>query len=915
MKFLEHLAEHILAKGTEKIKDVTVVLPNVRAKLFLSRFLAIKAKKSMWMPRMLSSREFMEELAGIRTAEDYVLLGQLHQALPEGMEEKTDVSKFLNWAGILLQDLKEIDHELADAGALFNDLYNARELEAWSPESKDLNESSLHYLEVCRSLPVIYDRFNEYQLANGTGHSGFIQRKASERVETNEFGDQLFVFAGFNALTAAEKKIFSFMNQTWGAELFFDYDRYYVDDEIHEAGHFARINSFHFKQNPLNWTADNFKDISKEVIVYKCAHSIEQTYALREVLEQLTGEVNENTTAIVLPEEAMLIPVLKQLPVSIKHINVTMGYNLKNSPFYGLLDGIIRMYFNVISKRATSFYHSDVRRLLRNEAWRDTFDQQGQLLKETLIQQIDKSNMLFISAGKLNEVFQHFKAEGRPSFAMLRSSGEVLNLMDDLLLFFDSHYKKETTVYAKIQREFIYHHFEVNRLVKEVSANLGTEVDIAQAHKLWRNYTQITKVQFTGEPLEGLQIMGLLETRNLDFEHVYLLNMNEGSLPSRRRYHSVLPFDLKRQYGLLVHREREAVFAYHFYRLLQRSQFVHLFYENQGDAMSNGEMSRFIRQLKRELVSYSTNNSFREKNVKIAIKEHSESQKQVFRNDKLTARLTTLLERGISPTALTTYLNCPLDFYYRYVIGLKDADEVNETIEAGIFGEVLHNSLEKIYTPYIGKRLVVGDIASISEKAAKAIESAFLKHIDANQLGKGKNLLSVNIAHKSLKHFLKEEEIRHRNSEVTLLGLEKELSAELILPFGKVKVRGKIDRIESINGKTNIIDYKTGAIQPNELKVKNINEVFSGKKNKYLQLLTYSWLAYKSSEFGATFSPAVCALRGGESLHFLQLGEESTFGPEELEAFEAGLIAMLTQLVESNESLVHNASSLYCNYC
>lgn len=917
MKFLEKLAGQILESRADNLENLTVVLPNIRAKLFLGRYLAQQIKKSTWIPKILSSREFFESVSGLRTGEDYLMIGLLHQALPDEIEEKHNPQLFLNWAQTLLQDFKEIDQQLADPEKLFRDLFDIRSIETWTPDERKASASQLKYLDFCKHLPGIYLNFKNLMQENGLGHAGMVERRAHEKIEFFPIREEeQFVIAGFNALTRAEKEVFKFLKDRYSAEMIFDYDRFYTEEPVHEAGFFARENIQFLKQNPLQWTNNNFADIPKEVTVYRCAHGVEQTYVLNHLLQQSLNSVSHENTAIVLTDESLLIPVLKQLPEHIRDINVTMGFSLKFSPFFGLLDSIIRLYLNQEQQKKSGFYHHDVRRLLRNSVFHELLSPSMLKKRDDLMNRIDKLNLLYVSASELNGLIEEKKWNTTSLFPKKAESKNLIGLLTSFIETLDKQYQTDEHISGKIQREFLFHHHEVVSQIKEVEKQLKGEFDLMSLHKIWKQYTQISKVQFTGEPLSGLQVMGLLETRNLDFEQVFILNMNEGNLPSARVYNSIIPHDLKKQNGLLVHNEREAVFAYHFYRLIQRSSKIGLMYQVRGNDLRTGEKSRFILQLENELTRSSTEHRFTEIEVEPDHKELADQEKVIFKSEFAQARIFEKFENGISPTAISTFLNCPLDFYYKYVVGLRENQELSESVEANILGDILHQTLEHLYCDKIGKKLTKEDVKKMKLASRQVLQREFEKHFEARYIFTGKNLLAFNIASKYLEHFFEKENHRLSKDEIHLYALEYELSAMLHTEFGPVNIKGKLDRVEQSSGLTRIIDYKSGLVTPAELKSKSMQDVFTGNKNKFLQLMIYSWLTHKQGVFNQEISSVVYSMRSyHQGFIPLVFNESHRLNSEVFQIFENELVNILREIIDPETRFEHNPKSAYCEFC
>lgn len=594
MHFLEILAEKLI-NDYDLNHNQVVVLPNVRAQLFLSRLIQKKAKGAMFMPVFYSSIELMEKLSGMAKADDYQLLTLLFRVYGI-LDEEGDFETFLSWGQSLLQDLKEIDHQLADTDKLFKALNEIREMEFWNPGNCEPSDFQNKYIHFCSILPQIYNEFTNEMDMTGIGHLGYIERRASESEQVNEFPkNSHFYIAGFNALTSAEEKVFDRLDEEYKAFFFFDYDEYYINDELQEAGHFGRIN-LDVKRRNTNWPFNNFNNIIKDVRSYSCNTSYEQALLTCTILQGLQDSYDHSDTAIILPEESMLMPVLQHLPEEIADINITMGFGLSNSPYFDFFESFIILFLNRSKPGLLSnnFYFKDLLTFLECDVISRRIETQS---LQDFIQAMKIENVVFPEYDAVNELL-------RSADILLPDQFEVKKFLDFFIKIIqeeDAYLLKEENHSSRVKREFLLHHFEVLEQVRIMSEGLINDMSIQTFHKIWKHYNRLSKVQFTGEPLAGLQIMGLLESRNLDFRNLIFLDMNEGVLPSEKRSGSLIPNDIKRRFNLQLNNEKDAVIAYHFYRAIQRAENVHLLYSNKTGAMGGGEKSRYIIQLENEL--------------------------------------------------------------------------------------------------------------------------------------------------------------------------------------------------------------------------------------------------------------------------------------------------------------------------
>ena len=919
MYFLERLAGHILEKYGDTLQNLVVILPNIRAKLFLADHLRKQSKKAMFLPYFLSSQELMERISGLRSADDYFLLTKLFQAYPPDKGEELSFEVFMNWGHNLLQDLKEIDHQLIDAPSLFNQLVDIRNLEMWGVNSDHLSDFQRKYLEFCAKLPAIYKTFNELMENDGIGHLGFIERKAFESVGKGYLKEnQRIILAGFNALTKAEEKIFFFLKENYKTEIFFDYDHYYVDNEEHEAGHFARINlKKEIYQN--SWMSHDFTEIVKNIDVYRCTTNYEQSIVAGEILKKHLKSVDLLNTAIILPDESMLMPMLQALPADIKDVNITMGFSLFHSPYFNYFDSLFRMLINLKeSPNGLSFYFKDVLRLMHTQGMHQLTSMKKQNHRE-FVDKINRDQQAYIPIRSLSELFEEII--GYDPFIDIRKPVKALSdLIRSSIIRLDSLLAEKETMLFKINREFLLHQMEVIEQVSKMTDEVMYEVDVITFHKIWRHYTKLSKVQFTGEPLIGLQIMGLLESRNLDFTNVIVLNANEGMLPSEKKSSSLIPNDLKKHFELNLNKEKDAVFAYHFYRLLQRAEKVSLIYSNQVDELGSGEKSRYIVQLEKELNAVNANHTLREITALSGVKIESHSDIPVVKTEKIIQVLKEKLEKGISPSSLSSYLQCPKNYFFSLLVDHRTKDEIIENIESDVLGKAVHKTMELLYKDHLGKVLKPADIKEMQKIYRDVLTESFCKYMSASVLMSGRNLLTFEMASRMVGRFLMKEEEYVSQHKIEIIDLEmkvdKHVNIELNGGVISFKVKGIIDRLEKKNGLIHLIDYKTGKTDARDLRVESLDELLDGRL-KAFQLLIYSWLVSDNDpELTSGISASIYPFKSYSAGYLpLEFRKSSALEREDLNQLEKILKDIVVEMLEDKTPLKHHPESLYCDFC
>lgn len=920
MSFLQQIADYILDKYSNNLDRLVIILPNIRAGVFLSDILISGIRKTSWLPEITSSGDFLERISGLKSADEYLLLRHLYDAVAESGIEEFEFGEFLNWGSVLLHDFKEIDQQLVDEQSIFQHLIDVRTLESWNLNPDSHSEIQDRYLKLTSVLSKIYFRFVETMSALGIGHSGFIERQAVNNATSYKFEkDTVFIVAGFNALTKAETQVFKQLHQSYEVKMFWDYDEYYLNNEMHEAGHFGRLNQNLWKEEKFDWIAENFKAIQKKISIYQCSTSLEQAMFLPQIISKLPLEESDAVkTAIVLPDESVLIPVLQYLPKNIKHVNITMGYSLIHSPYYGLFEALIRLFYQPgsVQSKKSGFYHKDVQRFLQERGLRKILtDNNVDKITELLYEIVDQ-NLIYISKERLNSVFPE---ELGLNFQPSNNTTEVLELIESLIRSLDSVLTLNEDIRSKMDRAFLKHHWEVLKSVKSMAEDPDISTDHTLIMRMWKHYSELTRVRFTGEPLRGLQIMGLLETRNLDFKNVVILNVNEGAIPTKRNYFSILPHDVKKQHNLLAHKEKEAVFAYHFYRLLQRAENIHLLFSTQMESLGGGECSRFILQLKHELQRSNPHHQIVESIIRAPGIVKGDIGGEIKKSEGILDKIRSIAARGFSPSSITRYLDCPLDFYYRYVIGLSEQEEAEENIEADVLGNMLHHTLKKLYENLIGQQVKAEDISKMKKEFIPILNEQFSKKFPQKMYLKGKNKITYNLAIKFMEKFLNVEEERVKNNEVIIVGLEEEFSRNLRqdIDGNQVKIRGIVDRIETNNGQLSIIDYKTGTIKSADLSCRELDDVFSGKKSRILQLLMYVWILGGDQRFeNRSISAQIYGFKSYNRGFFeSNISGQTKFEGDFLEQFEESLTSLIETIFDPEIVFNHNEKAKYCNFC
>ena len=919
MNFLDRLASEILDKENGNLKDLVVVLPNVRARLYLNRILAAKAGHSIFLPVHYSSSELMEKISGLQLADDFQLLALLMKSNPAKEGEESNFGRFLNWGESVLIVFRDADHHLADMDKLFRDLIDLRKAENWNPEGGSLSPFQEKYLSFCTKLPVMYREFTGRMKKNCIAHAGYIQRIASEKagLPVLEKGSRLVV-AGFNAMTKAEEEVFRKLKQVYSTEFYYDFDKYYVENKVHEAGYFARKLP---KLSEVKWLSAEFEETEKDISIWKCTSGYAQALILNEILSKLPEGCDLTSVVVVLPDEKRLIPVLQCLPANIGEVNITMGYALIQSPFHDFFESLFRMHEHAISMNETlHFRREDVFMFAESEAVKTlSGDNHGEIL-DNFRKDLAAGRQAYVRAGDFTKLAKSLFGGTDLYSGFTEKSVDLPGILKGLCVALDKTLSVNPGQRAKINREFLMRHFDVLEQTGKILTDISEKYDTRTMHSIFLSYSRMARIQFSGTPLAGIQIMGLLETRNLDFRHVIILDTIEGILPPQGKRSSMLPIEVTSLHGIPLQRERDAVVAYHFYRLLQRAASIHLLYHEGGSGFNPGEISRYILQLQDELPRLNARHRFTVHRPGIEMNFDNRHSAEIAKTESIAALLEERLSGKIGASALIRLIQCPLDFFHRHVLNLEEAETTVESLENKEIGTAIHNCLHDLYKPYLNSAITEKNINEMLGRCDDLLKSKFLESAGETSLKSGKNFLTLEISKRMLRRFLEKEKAFLRQNSVDIICLEESLERTLAISIdGKdfqVSIRGKADRIERINGVVRIVDYKTGKTEMAELKFENLGDT-SSLSDKALQLLIYLWLMADDKRFSnLPLSAAVGSIRSYATAYYqLRNGDEFIVQPDLIASFEVLMKTALSQLLDRAIPLKHNDERKYCLLC
>jgi ATP-dependent helicase/nuclease subunit B len=830
--FLSSIVRDLLSEH-EDLSGFTFILPGKRAGAFLRNEISKQIVKPVFSPEILSIEEFSEKISGLTTLDNVSALFEFYRVYTNATpaDRVEDFESFSNWAQTLLNDFNEIDRFLISPNDIFNYLSEIQDINHWSL-SVPQTDLVKNYLEFWKRLPIYYNHLRENLLKEKSGYQGLVYRVASERISLYSHNAINHIFLGFNALNTAEQVIVQEMISQ-GAQIIWDIDEAHFNDPHHDASLFIREHAKwpYYKTNKFKKLSSDFNTL-KNIEIAGIPKNIGQAKYVAEILAKMTQE-QLSSTAVVLGDESLLVPILNSLPENVPALNITMGYPLKYSPFSTLFD----TFFQMMKTGSSEFYFKEVITILSNPVIQKITHNKSM----DIVREIKDKNLLYLKAESIKELFNDIRNQSPLLFfpENPHSPLQIVTTLKKIILEIRSWLSPFTD---QLLLEFL---FQFNTIVEELDRLMKKYPHIKTVNSLYNFYKEISgnqSLDFQGKPFQGLQLMGMLESRVLDFETVILTSVNEGTLPAGKSNNSFIPYELKKTYKLPTHKEKDAVYTYHFYHVIQRAKNVYLLHNMDNDSEMGGEKSRFLIQLELEK---QPNHIITNRIIAPEVPPIRNDLQEIQKTSEIMGKLRELCEKGLSPSALTTYIRNPLDFYKQYILGIREAGEVEETVAYNTLGTVVHDTLENFYSPLQGQLLTEEILHKLQAKITEEVKLQFEKTYSKVPLTRGKNLLIFEVAKRYVSNMLKMElKELHSGRETEILKIETNLTSELEIEGldHPVKIKGKVDRVDRTNGIFRIIDYKTGKVEQKQLEIVDWNDLTTDydKYGKPFQVLMYA---------------------------------------------------------------------------
>lgn len=942
MNFLEQVVADVQQQFGNDIGKVCFVLPSRRARLFLRDIIAKAYQKTMWAPKMLAIQDFVQEWSGWQFPENLRLVFELYEVyqahVKDLVPDRTEAfEQFWPWGEMLLKDFDEIDRHCVDAKQLFTNIRDLKEIdlmfqlpekgleavrEFWGsvhdPGSEGKGKVLEHFLATWEVLAGVYEGFRGKLQGQHMAYSGMAYRALADQLQTGEaeLDYVCIVFVGFNALSKSEERIMDHLLREGKARVYWDADKSYM--ELPSEG---------WKQPPLGREPGNFvafyhnkwKEHNSQLFLHDMAAEPKDIYLtgvplqvgmaahLGNLLVDEPPRSGAQSQAAILADPQLLFPVRQFLPNTIEKLNLTMGFPLKHSKVYAFLQALATLLRSRRQQPVNGFAWQSVLSLLAHPYLRQLDAELHKKLHDTIV----KQNLVVVPQ-------EFFQQEMLPDlvkevFSPPEDPQQLPGYVDALLLNLleDAEEREES-----LEAEFIYACLKRFNQLQDILLVYKTSLSTIGFIRLLREMLKQLRIPFEGEPLEGFQIMGFLETRVLDFEKVYVLGLNEGVLPITDTSNSFIPYNLRKGFGLPTYEERDSITAYHFFRFLQRAKEVHLIYDS-SESGSTKEPSRYILQIRHLLKDYGKLNII-ERQVSVSAAHRAIPAIHIPSKEEIRNKLHQKYGQGsafnyLSATSITTYLMCSLRYYFRYVEGIKETEEIEESMAANTFGSVLHLTMERLYAPYVGKEISPQpDINELKKRVPMELDRAFAdENVGYEGLLQGKNLL-LKEAILQLCLGILEQDAQGPRFFIRELENGTKYGTQIESPMGPWRINGTFDRLDYLPDREmiRIIDYKTGRA---DIKANlSLPDVFKDSKYKEVfQGFLYAWLYRKTdpvSPIQVGFY-AVRKLSGGPG--YIKGG--ATIEQAELDAFEAELKGLVGKILR--EDFKQTEDEAKCRIC
>ena len=830
--FLKQVAADLYSRKDGKLARTALVFPNKRAGLFFNEYLAQQSDKPLWAPSAISISELFRSLSKREVGDPVKLICELYKVFQSATQSKETLDDFYFWGELLLSDFDDADKNMVDTDKLFTNLQDLRALmddytfmdkEQEAAIQQFFRNFSIErrtalkekFISLWDVLGKIYNDFRKELEAQNIAYEGMLYREVIETLDTDALPYETYVFVGFNVLNQVERTLFLKLQEAGKAIFYWDYDEFYLNAKHHEAGEFIKRN---MKDFPSPLPASVFKnlDAPKEIrYIASPTENAQARYLPQWIRENLTEP--EKETAVVLCNESLLQPVLHSLPQEVKHVNITMGFPLSQTPVFSYLSTLLDLQIQGYQPKTGRFSFQEVIAVLKHP-----YTRQQTTEAESLEKELTENNRFYPLPSELQrgEFLEHLFTPVSGNLALTSYLAEALQQVAQV--YQQDSAEERSEAFNQLYRESLFKAYTtVNRfhtLIEEGDLNVQPET----LRRLLVKVLTATNIPFHGEPAIGMQVMGVLETRNLDFRHLILLSVNEGQLPKNSGDASFIPYNLRKAFGMTTIDHKIAVYAYYFYRLLQRAEKVTLMYNNSSDGLNRGEWSRFMLQF---LIEWQ--HPIIRQTLEAGQSPQGRKSISISKTPMVMEQMHRVFDKKynpkakFSPSALNNYLDCQLKFYFKYIAGLSLPEEVSAEIDSSTFGSIFHKTAEYIYQDLTqhGKLInkdaietILKDDIRLENYVDRAFKELFF-HVgeDVKPEYNGIQLINSAVIVRYIKQLLGHD---LRYAPFTLVATELPVHEPITIQTSEGPVEstigGYIDRLDSKEGTLRIVDYKTG---------------------------------------------------------------------------------------------------------
>lgn len=946
--FLKQVAHDLYNKTEGNFTKVAIVFPNKRASLFFNEYLAQESDRPIWSPTYVSISELFRQSSDLSIADPIKLVCDLYKVFQKATGSKETLDDFYFWGEMLIADFDDADKNMADTHALFSNLKDLNELmdnydfleegqkEALSQffhnfSINQVTELKQRFISMWNVLGDIYAEYKALLESQSIAYEGMLYRQVIEQLDVEALPYNKYIFVGFNVLNKVEHTLFKKLNEAGKAMFYWDYDTFYLNKTPHEAGEFIRRNLRDFPSELPASFFDNLNQPKEVTFIESPTENGQVRYLPQWIRENLTSQ--EKETAVVLCNEALLQPVLHALPDNVKHINITMGFPLSQTPAYSFVNALMELHTSGYNPNNGRYLFAEVISVLKHPYTRQ-LSPEAEKLEQTLTR--DNRFYPLPSELKQDNVLELLFTPRRNNLDLCSMLSEALK---EVAVIYQQQAASHSDAFDQLYRESL---FKTYTLVNRFHTLIESKELNVQAGTFQRLLTRVmssSSIPFHGEPAIGMQVMGVLETRNLDFRHLIMLSVNEGQLPKAGGDSSFIPYNLRKAFGMTTIDHKIAVYAYYFYRLMQRAEKVTLVYNTATDGINRGELSRFMLQF---LIEWGY--PVLRKQLEAAQSPQDSTPIIIEKTPDIMERMKSVFDIRnspkalISPSALNCYLDCPLKFYYKYVALLSAPDEVTADIDSAKFGSIFHYAAEHIYKDLTahGKLISKENLETLLKDEVRLqtyVDNGFKElffNLPPNEQPEynGIQLINSAVIVKYIQQLLRND---LRYAPFTFVGSEQRIfeNIEICTSTGDIQSRigGIIDRIDSKGESLRIVDYKTGGDADTPANVQSLFIPDKKRSNYVFQTFLYASIVCKKlreKNDSRLVAPALLYIHRAASENYspvIQMGEPrkpkepvDNFAQHEGD-FRENLKTLLEDIFNPDISFTQTEIEDKCAYC